>query len=397
MHASMERAVPKHEDRDLYKIGFIMEQALGHVTYTKNLQKNVAGDASIEAYWMPIPFEVRGFAARIPLYTSNWSVRAGLRSRRALSRITHQTPLDVLFFHTQVPAYLATNWIRRIPSVVSMDATPLQIDALGTYYAHHPGPAWLENLKSKLQHECFNAARTLVTWSAWAKQSLIDDYGIAADKIVVIPPGVNPSEWTSPGILKEHTTQIKILFVGGDLERKGGQLLLEAFRALRSPGVELHLVTRERRTPEPGLFIHNDIQPNSAELKKLYHEADIFCLPTKADCLPMVLSEAGAAGLPVVSTQMAAIPEIVKDGETGYLVPVDDIEALTAALRRLIDNPELRHKLGQRAIEVVSSEFNARKNAQKLVGLLKQTVDEAGNDKRRSIKTTGYHATNIRE
>lgn len=366
-----------------------MEQALGHVTYTKNLQRNIADDSSIEAYWMPIPFEVGGFAAKIPLYANNWSVRAGLRSRRALRTITRQNVPDVLFFHTQVPAYLATNWIRRIPSIVSMDATPLQIDALGTYYEHYPGPAWVENIKSKLQRDCFTAARRLVTWSAWAKQSLIDDYGIPADKIVVIPPGVNPAEWRPLEIRHDDRSTVKILFVGGDLERKGGRLLLEAFRALRSPGVELHMVTREKLPPEAGISIHNNIQPNSPELKQLYCEADIFCLPTKADCLPMVLSEAGAAGLPVVSTQMAAIPEIVKDGETGYLIPIDDVTALTAALQRLIENPDLRRRLGQRAMEVVSAEFNARHNAQKLVGLLKQIADEARYSKQTSIKKAG--------
>ena len=58
------------------------------------------------------------------------------------------------------------------------------------------------------------------------------------------------------------------------------------------------------------------------------------------DCLPMVLSEAGAVGLPLVSTDVGAISEIVRDGETGLLVPVDDVGALAAALHRLADDPD---------------------------------------------------------
>ena len=72
--------------------------------------------------------------------------------------------------------------------------------------------------------------------------------------------------------------------------------------------------------------------PNSPELIELYHGADVFCLPTLGDCLPMVLSEAGAVGLPLVSTDVGAISEIVRDGETGLLVPVGDADALAAAL-----------------------------------------------------------------
>jgi glycosyltransferase involved in cell wall biosynthesis len=97
------------------------------------------------------------------------------------------------------------------------------------------------------------------------------------------------------------------------------------------------------------LFVYNDISPNSDHLKRLYHECDIFCLPTFGDCQPMVLSEAGAAGLPAVTTDVAAIPEIVRDGETGLLVPPGDAEALAAALRRLLCDEELRLRLGSGA------------------------------------------------
>ena len=62
----------------------------------------------------------------------------------------------------------------------------------------------------------------------------------------------------------------------------------------------------------------------------------------------MVLSEAGAAGLPLVSTAVAGIPEIVRDGETGLVVPVDDVAALTKALRTLVERPDLAAPPGHR-------------------------------------------------
>lgn len=361
----------------MYTIGFVIEQALGHVTHTQNLQTNVPRDPTIEAQWGLIPWETTGLAAKIPVYNRNWTVRAGLRARRVVAQMVKRHPPDALFFHTQVPAVLATRWLRRIPSVISLDATPLQYDALGAAYQHAPGPAWLEHQKWRLHRDCFRAARTIVAWSHWAKHGLVAEYGVPADNVVVIPPGVNPGEWNRPTPRALRKEPVKILFVGGDFRRKGGPLLWEAFRQLPPGQAELHLVTRTALPAEPGVFVYHDLQPNSAALKQLYHDCDIFCLPTNGDCLPMALSEAGAAGLPLISTQMAAIPEIVRDGETGLLVPPGDQAALTIALRRLVEHPDLRLRQGQRAAEMVGHEFDAQQNARRLVNVLKQTIDEA--------------------
>jgi glycosyltransferase involved in cell wall biosynthesis len=362
-----------------YKIGFILEQALGHITHSQNLQRNVPGDPSIEPYWGLLPFEATGLAARLPVYKSNWTVRSGLRARRAVARLTRRAPLDALFFHTQVPAVLAQHWIRLIPSIVSLDATPLQVDTLGAAYDHSRDATWIEQRKWVLSRDCFCAARRLVTWSDWTKQSLVADYEVPAEKVTVIPPGVNPAEWSRPAAAGERNGNepVKLLFVGGNLRRKGGDDLLEAFRSLRELNVELHLATKDRVPSTPGVVVYNDMQPNSAALKALYHSADIFCLPTKGDCLPMVLSEAGAAGLPVVTTKLAAIPEIVRDGESGYVVPPGDVAALVAALRRLVEDAPLRARLGRRAVEIVARDYDAQRNARRLLALIKQTVDEA--------------------
>jgi glycosyltransferase involved in cell wall biosynthesis len=368
-----------------YQLGFIMEQALGHVTHTRNLQAVIPQEPGVQAHWGLIPFEREGLAARIPGY-GNWTVRAGVRARRAVARIARRTPLDALLFHTQVPAILATDWVRRVPSVISLDATPLQYDRLGQFYEHRAGPAWLEGLKWRLNRDCFRAAGHLVTWSAWARDGLAADYEVPPSKVTVIPPGVDVAAWARPARRQGGDGPARILFVGGNLERKGGLLLIDAFRALRAAGspVELHLVTHERAAPAEGLFVYNGMRPNSPELKQLYHRCDIFCLPTLGDCLPMVLSEAGAAGLPAVTTAVAAIPEIVADGESGLLVPPGDGAALAAALRRLLDHPDLRLRLGERAVEIVRARFDARANARRLLALLKAVAEQGRAHRRRA-------------
>jgi glycosyltransferase involved in cell wall biosynthesis len=357
-----------------YAIGFILEQTLGHVTHAQNLQMNVLRDPEVQAYWGMIAQEATGMANRAPMLR-NWTVRAGRQTRRALGEMARRDRLDALFFHTQVTAILATDWLRRIPSVVSLDATPWQYDALGQFYHHRNGPIWAERIKWQLNRDCFRAARGLVTWSQWAKRGLVADYEVPAAKVVVIPPGVDSGAWARPAPRARHDGPIKILFVGGDLERKGGKLLLDAFCALQPLGVELHLVTRDLLPGEPGLFGYHQMQPNSETLKRLYHDCDLFCLPTYGDCLPMVLSEAGAAGLPIVATGVGAIPEVVRDGETGVLVPVGDVAALTEALRRLVLDADRRLRMGEQAANLVAREYDARRNAGRLLDLLKQIAD----------------------
>jgi glycosyltransferase involved in cell wall biosynthesis len=370
----MESAPPPH-------VGFVLEQTLGHVTHADNLRSIISADRMIRATWCPIAFGVDGVAARLPGYRSNWTVRAGVRARRSVRRAHRDDRLDALFVHTQVPAVLLGRWMRRIPTVVSLDATPLQYDELGDAYSHGVGPPRVEQAKHALNVRCFRAARQLVTWSSWAKVGLVDGYGVDPQRVRVIPPGVWCDRWVTPppGAPTRGTDDVvRILFVGADLARKGGDVLLTAFELLRAdhgPGVELHLVTKSEVPPAPGVYRYGDLDPNSDELKALYHRCDIFCLPTRADCLPMVLSEAGAAGLPLVSTAVAAIPEIVSDGRTGLVVPPGDVAALARALSTLVTDPQRRTRLGDAARALVLEHYDASKNASSIVALM---IDIAG-------------------
>ncbi len=130
--------------------------------------------------------------------------------------------------------------------MVSMDATPINFDNIGSPYNHTP----------QLRSACSNPSRTwstaaasarrskLISWCEWAKDSLEKDYGIERDKVVVVPPGVDLEKWKSA---REGAAQrpVRLLFVGGDFRRKGGDTLLEAFRTSLQQECELDIVTRE--------------------------------------------------------------------------------------------------------------------------------------------------------
>ncbi|MFZ5918253.1 MAG: glycosyltransferase family 4 protein [Chloroflexota bacterium] len=357
-----------------YHIAFVLEQTLGHVTHTKNLETNVPTDPAIVPHWLKIPFERAGMARRLPGY-GNWTVRAGWRARRAVAGLLRRQKIDALFFHTQVPAVFSTDLMRRVPAVVSLDATPINYDSLGQFYDHARQAAWLEAWKFRLNRRAFQSAAALVTWVDWAKRSLVDDYGLPAGKIGVIPPGVNPDYWARPEPRAAAADgPVKIIFVGGNLPRKGGDLLIEVFRRRFQDRAELHLVTRSAIEPAPGLFVYDDIVPNDPRLVRLYHQADVFCLPTWGDCLPMVLSEAMAAGLPVISTRVAGIPELVAHGESGFLIAPGDAAELAGALEILVENPALRVQMGQRGRRIVQEGFDAVTNTHRLLDVIKNVT-----------------------
>ena len=89
------------------------------------------------------------------------------------------------------------------------------------------------------------------------------------------------------------------------------------------------------------------------------------------DCLPMVLSEAEAVGMALVSTDVGAIREIVRDGETGILIPPGDLDALVDSLRRLIGDAGKCRRMGVAAAALVRSKFDARTTPRQIVDLLR--------------------------
>jgi glycosyltransferase involved in cell wall biosynthesis len=353
------------------RVAFVLEQTLGHITHAANLRALVGASDDIRPVFAPVEYDVDGWAARVPGY-GNWTVRAGLRARQAIRAIRRDGPVDAMFVHTQVPAILIPDVLRRIPSVVSLDATPIQYDELGGPYGHATRGPRAERLKWRANRNCFATARAVVTWAEWTKRGLVDRYEVPAEKITVIPPGVDASKWVARTERRDDDAPVRVLFVGGDLVRKGGRTLIDAARRLRGAGVsvELDLVTRDEAAAEPGVRVHHGLGPNSPGLIELYQRADVFCLPTLGDCLPMVLSEAGAVGLPLVSTAVGAISEIVRPERTGLLVPPDDADALAAALGRLVGDPGMRRKFGDEAHRLVTAEYDAAANAQRLVSLL---------------------------
>jgi glycosyltransferase involved in cell wall biosynthesis len=361
-----------------YRIGFVMEQTLGHVTHMQNFRHWVELDSEVVPTWIPVWFYQPDHWSKAPFVRQNWTLRASLRARAQVQSVLQAEPLDSLFFHTQVTALFAQRLMARIPTVVSMDATPINFDSIGVPYNHLPSVFQpVEALKNALNRRTFSCARKLITWHEWGKGSLLDDYGMDANKVEVVPPGIDMDRWSFPREASAASGLIRLLFVGGDFRRKGGEILLAAFRRDLMPHCALDIVTREEVDIQglTNVSVYRELGPNVPELMALYARADVFIFPTFADTLPLVIMEAMASGLPVVTTAVGALGEEVEDGVTGFVVPPGDAEALARATLRFVDSPQLRLEMGAAGRRAATCKFNGSRNYPRVLDICKRCVD----------------------
>jgi len=131
----------------------------------------------------------------------------------------------------------------------------------------------------------------------------------------------------------------------------------------------LNLVTWDPVLEEPGVRVFNDIVPDDPRHAALLAETSVLAFPTEIDAFGYAAIEAMAAGIPVVATRLHALPEIVEDGVTGLLVEPDD-DDLAAALTTLLDDGQLRRRMGDAGRAVACERFDARRTTAALVDLL---------------------------
>jgi glycosyltransferase involved in cell wall biosynthesis len=212
--------------------------------------------------------------------------------------------------------------------------------------------AWID-----LERQIYQNADLVFTRSSNITRSLLNQYGCPADKVVCVYVGVNVSAPKEPGLQKDYSNK-EILFVGLDWERKGGPELLEAFQQVLSvhPDAQLTIIGSEPLVNLSNCQVLGKLPLES--LQPHYASASIFCLPTKLEPFGVVFVEAMANRLPIVATEIGAIPDFVINGENGYLVSPGDISGLARALIRLLDNPVQCRSFGTRSYGLVGQRYN---------------------------------------
>lgn len=174
----------------------------------------------------------------------------------------------------------------------------------------------------------------------------------------------------------------EILCVGRLVPAKGQQVLIAAVDRLVREGrrVRLRLIgdgpdraaleaeVARRELSEHVIFTG---AVNQDRIREFYAQADVFALASFAEGIPVVLMEAMAMEIPCVSTCITGIPELIRPGQDGLLVPPSDEKELAKALARLMDEPELRAELGQAGRQRVESKYNLERNIGRLAEIFR--------------------------
>ncbi|HSH00609.1 MAG TPA: glycosyltransferase family 4 protein [candidate division Zixibacteria bacterium] len=227
-----------------------------------------------------------------------------------------------------------------------------------------------------------DAARFMVTVSEYNRAFIIDAMKPAApEKIAVIYNGIDLDYWRRGDAARDVPPVI--LSIGRLVPKKGFADLIDACAQLRKRELAFRCVIvgdgplkveLENRINTAGLGRQVELYgPADLEtIRGLMHRATILCLPCvrdrdgNQDALPTVLLEAKAAGLPIVSTTLSGIPEIVSDGEDGLLVSPGDIDGLTAAIARLLTDSDLHGGFAVTGCQRAAERFDLAKNVARL-------------------------------
>jgi glycosyltransferase involved in cell wall biosynthesis len=238
-----------------------------------------------------------------------------------------------------------------LPDVLEGQGSRLRLVAL----VHHPladetglDPGQRERL-AELERRALAACRGVVVTSPFTADRVEDALGVSRERIRVAPPGTRPAP---PAVGPGPLAPPRMLCVGAVIPRKGQDVLVEALATLREAPWSCTIAGSLARAPDFARSVRRRVEalglegrvrfPGELEegaLDRLYHTASLLVLPSHYEGYGMVLTEALARGLPVVSTTGGAIPGTVPS-TAGILVPPGNAPALANALRRLLDGGE---------------------------------------------------------
>lgn len=218
-------------------------------------------------------------------------------------------------------------------------------------------PRWGSNYEARLPDifDCekleYELATRIVVASSFTKRSLVSQ-GVPAEKIHVNPYGVNLKQFR-PESAPRAGRPLRFLFLGSVSALKGVPLLLDAWQRLDAGGHELHIVghvsdrSRALIPESPGLKVIGKVPHDS--LPELVRGYDVLVFPSYGDGFGLVILEALASGLPVITTFATGGPDLIEDGVEGFLVESGNVEALGISMKFFIDRPERLSQMGAAA------------------------------------------------
>lgn len=313
-----------------------------------------------------------------------------LRSRRAARQIAaERRRLDVIL---QVGATFQPLGRGAIPHFLCCDSN-IRMAERGAAWGHSDAASLTRRELAGVEArelDVYRHAAGIFTLSERLRRSFIEDLGLAPGRVHAVHAGPNFDVARIPRTLPrdDPSHPPTILFVGRQFHRKGGDVLTAAFRRVREriPDARL-MIAGPPSLParEPGITLLGDLNKNqsagSAALVAAYGSADVFCLPTRFEPFGIAFIEAMYFGLPCIGTDAWAVPEMIADGETGFTVPIDDVDALTDRLLRLLGDRTLARTMGVAGRARAERHFTWQRVIERMTQAIQRvvgTVERAG-------------------
>ena len=342
----------------------------------RKMQGLVERRDDLRSSWIYVEWDPAEFSRTSAMVLRNWTLKASEVARRRVNRLMADgSRIDAIVSNSIVPMLFLRRRAPGIPIILSLDATPRLLGTMAAHYDKTEPRAqalriWLD--RELVAGGLYRKAARLYPWSEFARESLVRDYRVRPDRAEVLPPGIDLVEWPRPeppGGATRSEGPVKLLFVGGDFERKGGDLVLRLSRLPEFRNCEFHLVTR-RFLGEKGenVHVHEGLAADSRKLRGLFSSSDLFLMPTRADFAPtMAVCEALASGLPVVTSRIGGMDTVIAHGENGFVAGVGAFEELARHTRELVENTGLRHRMAAAARGTAEQKFDLEHNARYLV------------------------------
>lgn len=310
-----------------------------------------------------------------------WSAQVALR----LSTIARRGRLDIVEFPNWEGAGLVYALVPLRATVVTRLHTPffetLSLDAGGR------APLWGERFTCWLEEQAVRRSDQLTSSTVHHRGLMARAYRIPEDRVHILPLGIPlpAAEEASPQLGRRP----RVLYVSRLEHRKGTLTLLDAVpKILAAVGpVEFVLVGKDRpHAPGGQRFAdyfrqrYPDAQEHvsflgfveAGELVRQYQSCDLFVVPSQYESFGLIFLEAMARGKPVIGCRAGGMVEVIADGETGYLLPVGDTDALVDRVVGLLRDEELRRRMGRAARRRVEERFSAEVMAGRTLELYRE-------------------------
>jgi len=229
----------------------------------------------------------------------------------------------------------------------------------------------------------------VVTGGEKTRRELIERDGLAADRVAAFPIGLDVRQFRpgapDPDLRRElgvSPAQLLVGLISYLRTYKGHEYFIEAAGqiAARRADVTFVIVGEgpeeqpiRRRIEQAGLTTRIRMLGFRDDLLNVFRSLDVFAIPSvEGDTIPQVLMQALAMGIPVVSTTVGSIPDVVLEGETGYVVPPRDGRALADRIQRLLEDPVLRRRLGANGRALVEQSYSIEKMLDRMESVYRQ-------------------------